>query len=265
MSGWARAHEETLLGVVRLIPVGRAGRSPQDGAMTLRSAGAGHLIARNEEELIAAVREADEVGLPVLLAADAAEAGRLLATASDARVIQVPTGILGINDDGCEDQSLAFCGGESPTVAAGEPFNTFLATAVTKEWHGVEALAGTPGTVGAAVEANASAYGQSVADLVAAVRTYDREKGMHKRFAAVDCAFTDNGSRFSRERRADGGPRYLLLDVTFLFTRGDLTAPIEDADLAALLGQHIGARVPISRVREAVLAQRTSSGEGAQR
>ena len=60
------------------------------------------------------------------------------------------------------------------TVAAGESWDGFVATAVDRRWVGVEALAGIPGLVGATPIQNVGAYGQEVAQTIASVRVWDR-------------------------------------------------------------------------------------------
>lgn len=92
-----------------------------------------------------------------------------------------------------------------------------------------------------------------------AVRTWDRSDAAYRRFAAVDCEFTPDGSRFSRHRMPDGSPRYVLLRVDFLMRQGDLTAPIRDHALARLLRAAPGARVPLSAAAAAVSAAAVSA------
>ena len=148
-----------------------------------------------------------------------------------------------IDDSACDVDDLAFCGGVQVTVAAAEG------------WMGVEALSGIPGTVADVVRANSAAYGQAVADTVASVRTWDRAADAQRTFPAVECAFVDGGSRF-QEQFDDGGLRYELLDVAFLFRQGDFSAPIVDGVLAGALSVAVGARVPLAEVRAAALALR---------
>lgn len=160
-----------------------------------------------------------------------------------------------IDDSACDVDDLAFCGGVQVTVAADESWDGLVERAVAEGWMGVEALSGIPGTVADVVRANSAAYGQAVADTVASVRTWDRVADAQRTFPAVECAFVDGGSRF-QEPLDDGGLRYELLDVAFLFRQGDFSAPIVDGVLAGALSVAVGARVPLAEVRAAALALR---------
>ncbi|MBB1517298.1 FAD-binding protein [Tessaracoccus sp. MC1679] len=158
-----------------------------------------------------------------------------------------------IDDSACDVDDLAFCGGVQVTVAADESWDGLVERAVAEGWMGVEALSGIPGTVADVVRANSAAYGQAVADTVASVRTWDRAADAQRTFPAVECTFVDGGSRF-QEPLDDGGHRYELLDVSFLFKQGDFSAPIVDGVLAGALSVAVGARVPLAEVRAAALA-----------
>ena len=156
-----------------------------------------------------------------------------------------------VNDDGCSADSLAYCGGVQVSVPAGQDWPDFVALAVDRHWVGIERLGGYAGTVGQATVADVAALGQRVSDTVAAVRTWDRASGSHRRFAMVDCGFGADGSRFSTERLPDGTARYVVLGVEFLFRQGDLTAPIRDPELAAALGLAPGERAPLAAAHRA--------------
>ena len=62
-------------------------------------------------------------------------------------------------------------------VAAGEPWDALVAGCVAGGLAGVECLAGIPGSVGATPIQNVGAYGQEVAETIAAVRVLDRADG----------------------------------------------------------------------------------------
>ena len=123
----------------------------------------------------------------------------------------------------------------------------------------VEALAAEPGTVADLVAANPVRYGQSVADTVASVRTWDRATDSQRTFAMVDCGFAPHSSLFGTEELPDGSPRYVVMEVALLLKMADITPPIDDRKLAEALGVQKGARVPLTQVFEMALA----SGEQA--
>ncbi|MCI9889564.1 UDP-N-acetylmuramate dehydrogenase [Micrococcales bacterium 31B] len=242
----------------------------------------------DENALIEAVRAADAARRPVLVlgggsnlvCSDAAFDGSVIRTADpaeggeDARGTR-PGIALGceadaaitdfINPDlvtpGVEVTDASACGGVSVTVWAGVNWDAFVAHAVSNNWVGIEALSGIPGTVGATPIQNVGAYGQDAAQVISAVRTWDREAGAVKTFALADCEFSYRHSIF-KGSPFHGQPtgRYVVLNVQFQFKLGTLSAPVRYADLAARLGVEIGERVDLERVREAVLAVRGSKG-----
>lgn len=150
-----------------------------------------------------------------------------------------------VDASACEMDDLAPCGGVDVTVGADVDWGEFVDRAVTSGWPGVERLGGVPGTVADAVRTNAEVDGQVAADVVASVGTWDHVADRTRTFAYVECEFGPSTSRFE-ERRPDGQYRYDIIDVSFLFKQGDLTAPIRDQALAALLGIGPGERVPLT-------------------
>lgn len=156
-----------------------------------------------------------------------------------------------VDESGCDVDDLVFCGAPEVRVPASESWAGIVDLAVGRGWTGIEALAALPGTVGEVTRSNGAAFGQSVGDVVSSVRTWDRAADAQRTFAAADCRFTDGGSALE-ELLDDGAERYAILDVRFLFKQGDVTAPIRDDSLAALLGVDVGARVPLAQVRDAV-------------
>ena len=215
---------------------------------TLRLGGpAAHYVeARTEAELVEAVRTADESGEPVLLVAG----GSNLVVADDGfpgTVVKIATRGVTADQDACS--------GATVTVAAGEPWDDFVARAVEEGWVGVEALSGIPGSVGATPIQNVGAYGQEVSETIASVRCWDRQEAAVRTIAAADCGFGYRTSRFKRDPA-----RYVVLTVTFQLRLGDLGAPVRYAELARTLGVDAGERVPMPQVREAVLGLRRGKG-----
>jgi UDP-N-acetylmuramate dehydrogenase len=124
---------------------------------------------------------------------------------------------------------------------------------------GVEALSGIPGSTGATPVQNVGAYGQEVAETIAAVRTWDRQERRIRTLAAADGEFGYRTSRFKLERFR-GGPRFVVLEVTFQLRIGDLGTPVRYAELAAALDVGLGGRAPLAAVRDAVLGLRRRKG-----
>jgi len=198
-----------------------------------------------------AVREADSAQTPVLLVGGGSN---LLVgdDGFDGLVVQVAT-------EGVQRLSVDYCGGAEVRVAAGEAWDGFVAEAVQSGWIGVEALSGIPGSTGATPVQNVGAYGQEVAGSVATVRTWDRVQNRIRTLAGSECDFGYRDSLFKRERFR-GGPRYVVLDVTFQLVVADRSEPVKYAELARTLGVAIGDRVPLADVRTAVLGLRRGKG-----
>lgn len=215
---------------------------------TLRLGGPAREVveATTADELVEAVREADDAGTPVLLVAG----GSNLVVADegfDGRVVLVRTAGVVVDQD--------MCSGATVTVAAGESWDDLVARAVAHEWVGIEALAGIPGSVGATPIQNVGAYGQEVAQSIIRVRTWDRRAGAIRTLTADQCRFGYRTSRF----KAEPG-RHVVLDVAFQLRLGSLGAPVAYAELARSLGIEVGGRAPAAEVREAVLALRRGKG-----
>jgi len=140
------------------------------------------------------------------------------------------------------------------TLAAGEPWDAFVAAAVNDGFSGVEALGGIPGLVGATPIQNVGAYGQEVKDTIASVRAYDREARTFVDLTPAECAFGYRASRL----KATG--RYVVTAVTFALPMKDESAPVRYPELARALGVAEGATPPLARVRETVIELRRSKG-----
>jgi len=140
------------------------------------------------------------------------------------------------------------------TLAAGEPWDAFVESAVAEGFSGVECLAGIPGLVGATPIQNVGAYGQEVKDTIASVRAYDREARAFVDLTPADCAF---GYRASRLKSTS---RYVVVRVTFELPVKDASAPLRYAELTRALGVAEGETAPLARVRETVVALRRSKG-----
>jgi UDP-N-acetylmuramate dehydrogenase len=235
------------------LPVSDAAGRPLAAMTTLRVGGPAtrFVTATTTADVIDAVTDADAAGDPLLvlgggsnlLVADEGFAGT---------VVHIAT-------EGIEPESVDYCGGAMVRVAAGQPWDDVVARAVAEGWLGIEALSGIPGSTGATPLQNVGAYGQEVAETIATVRTWDRLEGRIRTVAGADCGFSYRNSRFKGERLR-GGPRYVVLDVTYQLVVGDLSAPVRYAELANTLGVQLGERVPLAAAREAVLSLRRRKG-----
>lgn len=202
--------------------------------------------ATTEQELVDAVRTADDAGVPLLLVAGGSNL--VVGDAGfEGTVVLVRTTGRQVDADACS--------GAMVTVQAGESWDALVAVAVESGWVGLEALSGIPGSVGATPIQNVGAYGQEVAQTIASVRVYDRTERRVRTLFAVDCGFGYRHSRF----KAEPG-RFVVLAVAFQLRLGDLSAPVAYAELATRLGVDVGDRAPLADVRGAVLGLRAAKG-----
>ena len=84
-------------------------------------------------------------------------------------------------------------------VAAGERWDDLVRWSVGKGLYGLENLALIPGSVGAAPMQNIGAYGVEVADSLAWVEAFDRQKKQSVHLTAEQCQFAYRDSLFKRE------------------------------------------------------------------
>ena len=224
-------------------PVPWAGMPRLADLTTLRLGGpATHMVtAADDAAIVAAVRAADAAGEPLLILAGGSNL--VVADAGfPGTVLRIAT--RGVAEDG-----------DRLTVAAGEPWDPFVAACVAAGRAGIECLSGIPGSVGATPIQNVGAYGQEVADTVVSVRTYDRDSGTLDELPAADCGFAYRSSVF---KRTPG--RWVVLAVTYALPQRPHSAPIRYAELARALGVAEGETAPLADVRGAVLALRRAKG-----
>ncbi|WP_329135410.1 UDP-N-acetylmuramate dehydrogenase [Streptomyces sp. NBC_01476] len=200
------------------------------------------VTAATDGDLVAAVREADRRGEPVLLVgggsnlviADAGFRGTVVRVATE-----------GVALDGVRLE-----------VAAGEDWSAAVAATVRAGLAGVECLAGVPGSAGATPIQNVGAYGQEVSTTISEVVAYDRREERTVTLPNAECGFSYRHSRF----KADPA-RYVVLRVRFeLEDAGGLSGPVKYAETARALGVEPGDRVPLAQARQTVLGLRRAKG-----
>jgi UDP-N-acetylmuramate dehydrogenase len=202
--------------------------------------------AKTEAELISAVKAADDSKTPLLILGGGSNV--LISDSGFAgTVIRVETAGNSFEIDACSGGTL--------TVSAGADWDEFVSFTIEKGLANLESLSGIPGTVGGSPIQNIGAYGHEVSEVIARVRTFDRKLQEVKTFTASECKFGYRSSIFKAELN-----RYVILDVTFQLRMGEASLPIGYAELAKELGVEIGARVAITKVRDAVLKLRGAKG-----
>jgi UDP-N-acetylmuramate dehydrogenase len=196
------------------------------------------------EAAIAEVRECDRSGDPVLLLAGGSN---LLITDDGFDGTVVRLNLRGYRPERAGDEVQV-------RVAAGEPWDEFVAWSLAEGLAGVEALSGIPGSAGATPIQNVGAYGQEVATVITAVHVWDRLLCSSYALPTERCGFAYRDSLFKRSAR------FVVTAVEFRLRRADLGCPVAYAELARGLGIPVGAQAPAGAVREAVLGLRRSKG-----
>jgi UDP-N-acetylmuramate dehydrogenase len=216
---------------------------PLAGLTTLGVGGPADRLIEVEDtaELVAAVREADEAGRPLLLLGG----GSNVVAPDDGW----PGDAVAVRSRGIERD------GGRLVVQAGEPWDDLVAYAVENRLAGIEALSGIPGSTGATPVQNVGAYGQEVAQTITAVRVYDRAEKNERTLSPAECGFAYRDSRLKREPG-----RLVVLDVTFELEESELSRPVGYAELARRLDVEIGRCAPLQDVRDAVIALRRGKG-----
>jgi UDP-N-acetylmuramate dehydrogenase len=213
------------------------------GLTTLGVGGIADRVIEVEDagELVAAVRDADEAGRPLLL------------LGGGSNVVAPDDGwdgdVVAVRTRGIERTSGRLL------VQAGEPWDDVVAHAVDHRLAGIEALSGIPGSTGATPVQNVGAYGQEVAQTITAVRVYDRAEKTGHTLTPAECGFAYRDSRLKREPG-----RFVVLEVTFDLAESTMSRPVGYAELARALGVGIGDTAPLPAVRSAVIGLRRGKG-----
>lgn len=198
----------------------------------------------NEKEIIAAIESAGDSPILIMgggtniLVSDAGFAGT----------------VIRITNNKIEEEVDA-CSGATLTIGAGENWDDFVKTTISRGFAGLETLSGIPGTVGAAPIQNIGAYGHEVSEFITRVRTFDRQSKSLKTFTNQECEFTYRSSHFKTHPG-----RYVILDVGFQLRIGEMSAPITYSELASALEISLGEKVSVQKCREKVLELRSRKG-----
>lgn len=166
-----------------------------------------------------------------------------------------PGQVILVRTSGVEELESASEGSVRIKVAAGVEWAYLVDQAVNRGLSGIELLAGIPGSVGATPIQNVGAYGAQISDVLVESEVLVRRTGEIQNWSNVDWEF---GYRSSRLRESP--QTHAVLSVTFELKRSDESAPLHYPALIDHLGVATGARLPLAKVREGVLAVRASRG-----
>jgi UDP-N-acetylmuramate dehydrogenase len=204
------------------------------------------LVATTDDEVVAAVGDADRGGRAVLILGDGSNLV-VGAAGFDGDVVQVATTGMRVVDQDAQ--------GVEVSVSAGAVWDDVVAQAVGDGWGGIEALSGIPGRSGATPIQNVGAYGCEIADVLREVTVLDRASGAVRTLSDDACRFGYRTSRF----KSDPG-HFVVLAVRLRLTSDGRSAPVRYTELATSLGVELGERAPVADVRAAVLGLRRSKG-----
>ncbi len=140
-------------------------------------------------------------------------------------------------------------------VAAGEPWDEFVAMAVGNRWAGIECLSGIPGSTGATPIQNVGAYGQDVSETIVRVEALDRTTGRVRTFTNAECRFGYRASLFKNHER----DRHVVVSVTFRLKR-DGEASIRYPELKKFIDEKGVSIDDLQGVRDAVIVIRKLKG-----
>jgi UDP-N-acetylmuramate dehydrogenase len=170
-----------------------------------------------------------KVGGPADWLVLAQRADEVTAAVNAARTARLPVTVLGggsnvlVSDAGVRGVVVRVHGGDAAFVdartiraGAGLTINGLVRWTINRGVAGLEAWAGTPGTVGGAIHGNAHFRGRLIGELVQSVELLD-DKAKLVRVAVADMEFGYDRSRLQRTRE-------LVLSVDFRVGRGDPAA-----------------------------------------
>jgi UDP-N-acetylmuramate dehydrogenase len=198
-----------------------------------------------EDELVSAVRAADDAGRPLLVLGG----GSNLVAPDDGW----PGDVVAVRTRGLRFRSTTRA--VEVEVQAGEVWDDLVAATVAEGLAGMEALAGIPGSTGATPVQNVGAYGQEVAQTITAVRVYDRAARRQRVLRPADLGFAYRDSRLKQQPG-----QLVVLTVSFALVPGRQSRPVGYAELATKLGLQVGETAPLADVRAAVLELRRGKG-----
>ncbi|GAB2656382.1 UDP-N-acetylmuramate dehydrogenase [Saccharopolyspora gloriosae] len=227
-------------------PTGEPTPHALSGHTTLRLGGpaAEFVLAEHPDQLAEAVRESDAAGQRLLVLgggsnlviADGGFDGRVVRIATRGRRYDIVDGFVQL------------------TVEAGEDWDDVVADTVHQGLGNLECLSGIPGLTGATPVQNVGAYGVEISEMLVSVDLLDRHTGRIRTVLADDLGLVYRGSVLKHTADA------VVLRARYLLRDGGESAPIRYAELARELDVTPGARVDVTRVREAVLRLRRTKG-----
>ena len=140
-------------------------------------------------------------------------------------------------------------------VQAGEDWDEFVSWCIDRNYAGIEAMSGIPGSVGATPVQNVGAYGQEVSQVIVAAEFFDYEtlKVELKPASFFNFAYRDSALKHS--------VRGVIGFVDFRLKKlGGLSVPLASGQITNYVKAEYGSQLPLKTVRETVLTLRSQKG-----
>jgi len=222
---------------------------------TLRTGGvpARLIEARTREELIATLREVWADGEPALVLGGGSNVF-LGDGPFEETVIRVAT-------QGIERLPSPVPGHARLRVEAGHDWVDVVDHAVAAGLAGVEAMAGIPGTAGAAPIQNIGAYGQDLSQTLVEVELLDELTGELSVVPADDLGLGFRTSALKHHYGSTAARSGVIVSITLeLADIGHDPLPVRSSQLRAALGAGESGRIGLAHVRDLVVKMRRATG-----
>lgn len=198
----------------------------------------------SQEDLIEAVRFADERSLPLFILVGGSN---VVISDEGFSGLVIKMEMKGIETTVDGDHVFVRAG-------AGELWDGLVDYCVRQGLSGLECLSGIPGSVGAAPVQNIGAYGVSVAPCIYQVDVFDRASKEIRTLSAPECAFGYRDSIFKHPE----GSCFIITHVTFRLQRSSHGVVPQYHDLLAQFRAETEA--PIADLRNAIVEIRAKKG-----
>lgn len=140
-------------------------------------------------------------------------------------------------------------------VQAGENWDEFVAWAIERDYAGIEAMSGIPGSVGATPVQNVGAYGQEVSETITQIEFLDAQTHA---VSIQPAEFFEFSYRDSALKRGLSG---VIGWVEFRLQKlGGLSVPMASGQITNHVGAPYGSQLPLQQVRDTVIELRSSKG-----
>jgi UDP-N-acetylmuramate dehydrogenase len=140
-------------------------------------------------------------------------------------------------------------------VQAGESWDEFVAWAVEKNFAGIEAMSGIPGSVGATPVQNVGGYGQEVSQVITQIEFLDAET---HQVEIKPASFFEFSYRDSALKHGLSG---VIGWVEFELKKlNGMSVPMASGQITNHVGAAYGSQLPLHQVRDVVIELRSSKG-----